>query len=101
MTENFLGKLCLCEVKFSGKSKVFVIHQNIKYVIRCYLFEGSKSNELKVVLKLGNLRTQADQNESLSLGKVSKIKFVEISNRWVEGGGLMIFSSLTLPMGFT
>ena len=41
-------------------------HQN---VIRCYLFESWKLNEPKVVLKLGNLRSQSDQYESLLLGQ--------------------------------
>ena len=40
---------------------MFVIHQNIQYFIRCYLFECWKSNELKVTLKLGNLRSQGNQ----------------------------------------
>ena len=70
-------------MKFCGKSKVFVIHKNIKYVIRCYLFECSKSNELKEKLKLANQTNM----KVCYLGKVSKIKLVEISNQWVEGGG--------------
>ena len=53
---------------------MFVIHQNIQYFIRCYLFECWKSNELKVVLKLGNLRSQTYQHESLLLREGVKNK---------------------------
>ena len=69
-----------------------------KYVIRCYLFECSKSNELKVVLKLGNLRSQPDQYEILLLREGVKNKIIGNFQSVGRGGGFMIFYSLTLSL---
>ena len=78
---------------------MFLIHQNIKYFIRCYLFECWRSNELKVVLKGGNLRIQTYQHENLLLREGVKNKISGNFQSAGEGGWVDDFLILDLLLG--